>query len=145
MWAEGWACPCFGPRQQQLLLWYAEQQAWGGAAGQKQLPKSSCKTACLAHSLAHNTAHTLLHTYSLLLSCRYNADLERVVRQRVRRGRHFPIMKVIPPGLDFSNLKISPPPDPLEALGSHGSGALTQLQAAAQQGVRTEKTHGVGW
>jgi hypothetical protein len=44
---------------------------------------------------------------------RYNADLERVVRQRVRRGRHFPIMKVIPPGLDFSNLKIAPPPDPL--------------------------------
>lgn len=53
---------------------------------------------------------------------RYNADLERVVRARVRRGRHFPIMKVIPPGLDFSNLKISPPPDPLEALNPHGSG-----------------------
>jgi len=52
----------------------------------------------------------------------YNADLERVVRQRVRRGRHFPIMKVIPPGLDFSNLKISPPPDPLEAINAAGSG-----------------------
>lgn len=42
----------------------------------------------------------------------YNADLERVVRTRGRRGRHFPIMRVIPPGLDFSNLKISAPPDP---------------------------------
>lgn len=56
--------------------------------------------------------------------CRYNQDLERVVRARVRRGRHFPIMRVIPPGLDFSNLKISPPPDPLEALtGSAGETA----------------------
>jgi hypothetical protein len=56
---------------------------------------------------------------------RYNADLERVVRARVRRGRHFPIMKVIPPGLDFSNLKISPPPDPLEAANpGRGQGQL---------------------
>ena len=31
-------------------------------------------------------------------------------------------MKVIPPGLDFSNLKISPPPDPLGALNPQCSG-----------------------
>ena len=36
----------------------------------------------------------------------YNADLERVVHQRLRKGRHFPVMQVIPPGLDFSALKL---------------------------------------
>lgn len=62
--------------------------------------------------------------------CSYNADLERVVRTRGRRGRHFPIMKVIPPGLDFSNLKVSAPPDPWDVInaaglkGSSGSGHL---------------------
>jgi sucrose-phosphate synthase len=63
----------------------------------------------------------------------YNEDLERVVRNRARRGRHFPVMRVIPPGLDFSNLKISPPPDPLQQLmpggaslkSAGGSGNLT--------------------
>uniref|UniRef100_A0A383W8H5 sucrose-phosphate synthase n=1 Tax=Tetradesmus obliquus TaxID=3088 RepID=A0A383W8H5_TETOB len=57
----------------------------------------------------------------------YNADLERVVRTRGRRGRHFPIMRVIPPGLDFSNLKISAPPDPWDTAntaGGAGNGAL---------------------
>eukprot|EP00878_Enallax_costatus_P003956 GHUV01004177.1.p1 GENE.GHUV01004177.1~~GHUV01004177.1.p1 ORF type:complete len:1210 (+),score=383.57 GHUV01004177.1:125-3754(+) len=62
----------------------------------------------------------------------YNEDLERVVRHRARRGRHFPFMRVIPPGLDFSNLKIAPPPDPLQqlmpqqgTLKGSGSGSLT--------------------
>lgn len=73
--------------------------------------RSACACLSLHTTCCHSTA-----------ACRYNADLERVVRQRVRRGRHFPIMKVIPPGLDFSNLKISPPPDPLEVLNA-GSGA----------------------
>eukprot|EP00879_Flechtneria_rotunda_P001100 GHRR01001241.1.p1 GENE.GHRR01001241.1~~GHRR01001241.1.p1 ORF type:complete len:609 (+),score=214.61 GHRR01001241.1:761-2587(+) len=51
----------------------------------------------------------------------YNPDLERVVRLRLRRGRHFPIMKVIPPGLDFSNLKITAPPDPWDLTSpTHG-------------------------
>lgn len=42
----------------------------------------------------------------------YNAELERVVRMRHRKGRHFPMMMVIPPGLDFSNLKLVCPEDP---------------------------------
>lgn len=56
-----------------------------------------------------------------------------MVRNRARRGRHFPVMRVIPPGLDFSNLKIAPPPDPLAQLmpaggslkSGGGSGNLT--------------------
>jgi hypothetical protein len=82
-------------------------------------PASLCLLLLLLLLLLYTT-HTHTHTHTC--AHRYNADLERVVRARVRRGRHFPIMKVIPPGLDFSNLKISPPPDPLEALNSHGSG-----------------------
>lgn len=72
-------------------------------------------------------------TDSYVTCCRYNEDLERVVRNRARRGRHFPVMRVIPPGLDFSNLKIAPPPDPLQQLmpggpslkSAGGSGNLT--------------------
>jgi hypothetical protein len=47
-------------------------------------------------------------------------------------------MKVIPPGLDFSNLKISPPPDPLEVLNA-GSGAW--LVASGKTGIMV---HGQG-
>lgn len=64
------------------------------------------------------------------LYCSYNADLERVVRTRGRRGRHFPIMKVIPPGLDFSNLKVAAPPDPwdvMNAAGLKGAGGSGHL------------------
>ncbi len=39
-------------------------------------------------------------------SPRYDVALERVVRQRYRKGRQFPLMTVIPPGLDFSALKV---------------------------------------
>jgi sucrose-phosphate synthase len=35
----------------------------------------------------------------------YDPKLEKVLRRR-RTGRHMPIMNVIPPGLDFSNLKV---------------------------------------
>ncbi len=35
----------------------------------------------------------------------YDPKLEKVLRYRRRTGRHMPIMNVIPPGLDFSNLK----------------------------------------
>ena len=37
----------------------------------------------------------------------YDPKLEKVLRRR-RTGRHMPIMNVIPPGLDFSNLKVRP-------------------------------------
>ncbi len=36
----------------------------------------------------------------------YDPRLEKVLRYRRRTGRHMPIMNVIPPGLDFSNLKV---------------------------------------
>lgn len=36
----------------------------------------------------------------------YDPKLEKVLRYRRRTGRHMPIMNVIPPGLDFSNLKV---------------------------------------
>jgi sucrose-phosphate synthase len=61
----------------------------------------------------------------------YNADLLRVVRARARRGRHFALMRVIPPGLDFSSLKHAPKPpeDPWEALKR---AALMAAAGAAQ-------------
>jgi len=48
----------------------------------------------------------------------YDPALERVVRLRHRKGRHFPIMNVVPPGLDFSALNIVMPVDPYEALNA---------------------------
>ena len=41
---------------------------------------------------------------------RYDKKLEPVLRARRRVGRHMPVMNVIPPGLDFSNLKARVPP-----------------------------------
>jgi hypothetical protein len=52
------------------------------------------------------------------------------VRTRGRRGRHFPIMRVIPPGLDFSNLKISAPPDPWDTANTAGGAGSGGLKAA---------------
>lgn len=42
----------------------------------------------------------------------YKPQLSRVLRFHRTLGRHMPSMKVIPPGLDFSNLKVSMPEDP---------------------------------
>eukprot|EP00884_Botryococcus_braunii_P004374 jgi/Botrbrau1/13938/Bobra.0193s0005.1 len=42
----------------------------------------------------------------------YDRELEAVLRNRRRTGRHMPYMNVIPPGLDFSNLKVDLPEDP---------------------------------
>ena len=42
-----------------------------------------------------------------LSTCRYDSKLENVLRYRRRTGRHMPFMNVIPPGLDFSSLKVS--------------------------------------
>lgn len=39
----------------------------------------------------------------------YDPKLEKVLRYRRRTGRHMPVMNVIPPGLDFSNLKVIGP------------------------------------
>ena len=43
---------------------------------------------------------------------RYDPQLEGVLRHRRRLGRYMPAMKVIPPGLDFSSLKVDLPEDP---------------------------------
>ena len=37
----------------------------------------------------------------------FDPKLEPVLRNIRRGGRHMPIMNVVPPGLDFSNLKAS--------------------------------------
>ena len=42
-------------------------------------------------------------------------QLSRVLKYHRSHGRHMPTLKVIPPGLDFSNLKISMPEDPVLA------------------------------
>ncbi|KAL4458202.1 hypothetical protein ABPG75_013067 [Micractinium tetrahymenae] len=42
----------------------------------------------------------------------YSPQLSRVLRFHRSYGRHMPSMKVIPPGLDFSTLKVSMPEDP---------------------------------
>lgn len=44
---------------------------------------------------------------------RFDPSLEKVLRNRRRTGRHMPFMNVIPPGLDFSNLKVDLPEDPV--------------------------------
>ncbi|WIA29535.1 hypothetical protein OEZ86_012033 [Tetradesmus obliquus] len=69
----------------------------------------------------------------------YNADLERVVRTRGRRGRHFPIMRVIPPGLDFSNLKISAPPDPWDTANTADMGGGSPT-SGSPKGTASPKT-----
>ena len=43
---------------------------------------------------------------------RFDPQLEGVLRHRRRLGRYMPAMKVIPPGLDFSSLKVDLPEDP---------------------------------
>ncbi|GBF90940.1 sucrose-phosphate synthase-like [Raphidocelis subcapitata] len=59
----------------------------------------------------------------------YNAALARILQDRPRAGRHFPVMAVIPPGLDFSNLKVDCPPDPWQQLAA----------AAAVSGTRSRR------
>ena len=41
--------------------------------------------------------------------------LEAVLRARRRAGRMMPLINVIPPGLDFSSLKVDLPKDPAQA------------------------------
>ena len=43
----------------------------------------------------------------------YNPKLAKVLHFRRAEGRHMPYMKVSPPGLDFSNLKVTIPEDPV--------------------------------
>ena len=43
----------------------------------------------------------------------YDPELAKVLHFRRSKGRHMPFMKVSPPGLDFSNLKVTIPEDPV--------------------------------
>lgn len=45
---------------------------------------------------------------------RYDVKLEMVLRARRRAGRMMPLINVIPPGLDFSSLKVDLPKDPAQ-------------------------------
>ncbi len=54
----------------------------------------------------------------------YSSKLEAAVRGR--RGRHFPHMRVIPPGLDFSGLKVA---------GPIGAGKQQQQQQQQHTGI----------
>ncbi len=59
--------------------------------------------------------------------------MERVLRRRHRRG-HFPLMTVIPPGLDFSNLKVAAPADPWDqAMKSSRSPRISSASNLAGQ------------
>eukprot|EP00803_Ostreobium_quekettii_P007884 evm.model.scf_2113.2 EVM.evm.TU.scf_2113.2 scf_2113:13778-22052(-) len=40
----------------------------------------------------------------------YEVELQAAINGRIHKGRHMPVMRVIPPGLDFSNLKVDLPP-----------------------------------
>ena len=50
----------------------------------------------------------------LVFCCRYDVKLEAVLRARRRAGRMMPLINVIPPGLDFSSLKVDLPMDPAQ-------------------------------
>lgn len=43
----------------------------------------------------------------------YDPSLARILRFHTAYGRHMPVMKVSPPGLDFSTLKVTMPEDPV--------------------------------
>ncbi len=54
--------------------------------------------------------------------------LARILRTRMQAGRAMPLMKVIPPGLDFSSLKVELPEDPVLKL-------LSERKATAMASV----------
>lgn len=57
----------------------------------------------------------MYHSLPLSQDCRldrYDPKLEEVLKSRRRLGRYMPSMQVIPPGLDFSSLKVDLPEDP---------------------------------
>lgn len=57
--------------------------------------------------------------------------LERVLRTRRRVGRTMPLINVIPPGLDFSALKVDLPKDPSLAKGPPPKHAFFSQQSTA--------------
>ncbi|KAI8477407.1 MAG: hypothetical protein J3K34DRAFT_515747 [Monoraphidium minutum] len=67
----------------------------------------------------------------------YNPALIAALAQRPRRGRHFPAVAVVPPGLDFSALKVDRPPDPWQQLAAAAasSGPRSRRPSAASAGA----------
>ncbi|KAK9919093.1 hypothetical protein WJX75_009336 [Coccomyxa subellipsoidea] len=61
----------------------------------------------------------------------YDVKLERVLRTRRRVGRTMPLINVIPPGLDFSALKVDLPKDPSLAKGPPPKHAFFSQQSTA--------------
>ena len=61
---------------------------------------------------------------------RYEKNLEAVLRSRRRIGRHMPTMRVIPPGLDFTNLKVDLPMQEGAPGPAPGKGALPGKNSA---------------
>lgn len=60
----------------------------------------------------------------------YHPSLARVLRFRRSYGRHMPLMKVSPPGLDFSNLKVEMQEDPVLKEFEEQRAALAELDIA---------------
>jgi len=60
----------------------------------------------------------------------YHPSLARVLRFRQSYGRHMPLMKVSPPGLDFSNLKVTMPEDPVLKEFEDQRAALQEIEIA---------------
>lgn len=94
------------------------------------LRTTACKTrrGCVAHFLLpiptpyQEAILVSTEVYSkqliaVCIACRYDVKLERVLRTRRRVGRTMPLINVIPPGLDFSSLKVDLPKDPSLAKG----------------------------
>lgn len=100
--------------------------------------------------LAFITSQVTGITSHLSLTVRYSEELSAALQLRPHKGYHVPRMVVIPPGLDFTNLKVDMPTDPWEALlgpASHGHGvtaghAVSPFQSAAVS--RRSSYHGIG-
>jgi len=58
----------------------------------------------------------------------YDSKLAKVLHFRRSKGRHMPFMKVSPPGLDFSNLKVTIPEDPVVNEFRTRRAELTELE-----------------
>ncbi len=79
----------------------------------------------------------------------YNPTLARILRFRRSVGRHMPFMKVSPPGLDFSTLKVSMPEDPVVKEFEQQRATLQEfdlapLSSPASPATKSPTAHGDG-
>ena len=75
-------------------LFSSSPACWPGLCTMQGWRSNVHRSACCA---AAEGGHT----------CRFDAKLEAALRHRRRGGRHMPYMRVIPPGLDFTQLKVT--------------------------------------